>query len=80
MVTANGQRLASLVVLGGLILAVVPIVVSWPGTSAPAPISEAEADTALVVLPANGFDDFGRAIRQKFVVEISRIERRTPFG
>ena len=49
MVTANGQRLASLVVLGGLISAVVAIMVSWPGTAAPAPISEAEADTALVV-------------------------------
>lgn len=28
------------------------------------------------VLPANGFADFGRAIRQKFVVEISKLERR----
>jgi len=28
------------------------------------------------VLPANGFADFGRAIRQKFVVEISGLERR----
>ena len=27
------------------------------------------------VLPANGFADFGRAIRQKFVVEISDLER-----
>jgi hypothetical protein len=25
---------------------------------------------------ANGFADFGRAIRQKFVVEISKLERR----
>lgn len=25
------------------------------------------------ILPANGFEDFGRAIRQKFVVEISRL-------
>ena len=27
------------------------------------------------ILPANGFADFGRAIRQKFVVEISDLER-----
>ena len=26
------------------------------------------------VLPANGFEDFGRAIRQKFVIEMSGIE------
>jgi hypothetical protein len=30
------------------------------------------------VLPANGFEDFGRAIRQKFVIEISG--RRAPSG
>ena len=27
--------------------------------------------TGAFVLPANGYDDFGRAIRQKFVIEIS---------
>ena len=27
-------------------------------------------------MPANGFADFGRAIRQKFVVEIIALERR----
>jgi hypothetical protein len=31
------------------------------------------------VLPANGFADFGRAIRQKFVVEISALERRNRY-
>lgn len=28
------------------------------------------------ILPANGFEDFGRAIRQKFIVEISGLETR----
>jgi uncharacterized protein DUF1194 len=32
--------------------------------------------TGSFVLPANGFADFGRAIREKFVVEISQFERR----
>jgi hypothetical protein len=30
------------------------------------------------VLPAAGFDDFGRAIRQKFIVEISSFEPASP--
>jgi hypothetical protein len=28
------------------------------------------------VLPANGYSDFGRAIRQKFVIEISVLNPR----
>lgn len=30
------------------------------------------------VLPAEGFEDFGRAIRQKFVIEISALRERHP--
>lgn len=32
------------------------------------------------VLPANGYDDFGRAIRQKFVIEISGMAPPVRFG
>jgi hypothetical protein len=34
--------------------------------------------TGAFVLPANGYDDFGRAIRQKFVIEISGLGMPAP--
>lgn len=36
--------------------------------------------TGAFVIPANGYEDFGRAIRQKFVIEISGIAPPRQFG
>ncbi|MES1179953.1 MAG: DUF1194 domain-containing protein [Hyphomicrobium sp.] len=51
-----------------------------PGESTGAPLEDwyrehVKGGPGSFVLPANGYSDFGRAIRQKFVLEVSSIER-----
>jgi hypothetical protein len=53
-----------------------------PGEQQGAPLEEWFRDNVKggpgsFVLPANGYGDFGRAIRQKFVLEVSMLLRGT---